>query len=439
MIAKTIKFLTTDIWNIRLENIPGARSFIFRHLRIIVLSLRCFNEKKCTQKASALTFYTLMSIVPIMAMLFAIAKGFGLEATLEQRMMGSMQGHEEVVTRLFNFAHSMIENTKGGLMAGAGVAILLWTVIKMLGNIEESFNDIWGIRKSRSIGRKFSDYLSAMLICPILLITAGSLTVAITTQVTLIVEKLSLLKVLSPLIFTGLKILPFCVIWVLFSFLYVFMPNTRISVRSGIFAGIIAGTLFQLIQWVYIKFQINISSYNAIYGGFAALPLFLIWLQTSWTIVLLGAGVSYAHQNVRMYEFEPACLGASHAFKRLLALRTVQVIVRNFQDNKDPLNAEDLAQVIEIPIILLRVILSDLVSCSIINEVKTKDDRKTAYQPALNIEDLTIKAVIDALERHGADNVPVAASPELAEIERRLESFSSLLAGSPENACMKDI
>ncbi|HOO90878.1 MAG TPA: YihY/virulence factor BrkB family protein [Syntrophales bacterium] len=342
-VARFIEFIKGDIWRIRLKDLPRKRSFLIKQLRIFLLSLRGFDEDKCQLRASALTFYSLISIVPVAAMAFGIAKGFGFEKRLERQLLEQFQGQEEVITRVIDFAHSLLTNTKGGVIAGVGVILLFWAVIKVLGNIEASFNDIWGIREARSLGRKFSDYLSVMLLCPILLILSSSAAVFITTQVTLIVEKISLLGIFSPLISFLLKLLPYGIVWVLFSFLYIFMPNTKVNFRSGILAGIIAGTIYQIVQFGYIAFQVGAAKYNAIYGSFAALPLFLIWLQLSWLIVLFGAEFSFAHQNVDTYEFEPDSLKISGSFKRLLSLQIAHLLVSNFAEGEKPLTATQIS------------------------------------------------------------------------------------------------
>ncbi|MCK5393541.1 MAG: YihY/virulence factor BrkB family protein, partial [Candidatus Omnitrophica bacterium] len=195
---KIVNFLTKDIWRIKLRDLPRSRSFFIKQLRIIILALREFAEDKCQLRASALTFYSLLSIVPVVAMAFGIAKGFGFEKVLEKQLLSKVSGQEQVLTQIFDFAKTLLENTKGGLVAGIGVVVLFWTVIKVLTNIERSFNDIWGIKKTRPLGRKFSDYLSVMVICPILLIVSSSITVFITTQTTMIIDKFVVLGVVAP-------------------------------------------------------------------------------------------------------------------------------------------------------------------------------------------------------------------------------------------------
>ena len=181
----------------------------------------------------------------------------------------------------------------------------------------------------RSFSRRFTDYLSVMLICPILLIMASSVTVFINTQATLITQKIALLGAISPVIHVLLELLPYTVIWFVFTFIYIFIPNTKVNFTSGILGGVAAGTIYQVVQWAYVYFQVGVAKYNAIYGSFAALPLFLVWLQLSWRVVLLGAEVSFAHQNVDTYEFEQDCLSASYSFKKLLALLITHQLVKN--------------------------------------------------------------------------------------------------------------
>ncbi|MCK5557706.1 MAG: YihY/virulence factor BrkB family protein, partial [Candidatus Hydrogenedentes bacterium] len=363
MIPRIIRFLTVDIWRIRLRNLPRKKSFLIKQLRVVLLALRGFDEDKCQLRASALTFYSLLSIVPVLAMTFGIAKGFGLDTMLQTQLLGLLErfpGQEDVLSGVINSANNLLENTKGGVIAGIGVVLLFWTVIKVLGNVERSFNDIWGVKKARSIGRRLSDYLSMMLVCPILFVMSSSITVFAAGQIRLITERIALLGAISPLIFALLRLFPYCVIWILFSFIYIFMPNAKVNFKSGILAGIVAGTTYQVVQWVYISFQIGVVKYNAIYGSFAALPLFLVWLQLSWLIVLFGAEISFAHQNVDTYEFEPDCLRASGRFRKLLALRITHQLVKNFCAGEKAWTATQISHTLEIPIRLARQILYEL-------------------------------------------------------------------------------
>jgi membrane protein len=438
-LSATAQFLKTDIWRLRADKLTPARSFWIRQLRICLLAVRRFNIDKCDLRASALTFYSLLSIVPVVAMAFAIAKGFGIEKLLADQLITKLQGHEEVAERIIGFAQSLLENTKGGAIAGVGIVVLFWTIVKVLGNIETSFNDIWGVTTSRPLGRKLADYLSVMMICPVLLITAGSLTVLLTTKVTLMVEQLSFLGYLADVLIFLLKILPYGVIWLVFTFIYVFMPNTKVDIKSALWGGVVAGTIYQLVQLAYITFQIGVSNYGAIYGSFAALPLFLVWLQLSWLIVLLGAEVCFAHQNVATYEFEQDCLKASHLFKRMIGLMITFVCVRNFLNAEKPSTAEAISRELEVPIRLVRSVLAELTEARLLSEVCSADREDIAYQPACDIDRLSVAAVMDRLDQHGIDTLPIADSTTLDKIRHTLSRFCEMNAQSPANVKLQDL
>ena len=439
ILSRIINFIKTDIWRIRLKDHPRKKIFFIKQLRVVLLAFRGFYEDKCSLRASALTFYSLLSIVPVVALAFGIAKGFGADKSLEKQLLEKFPGQEEVFIQVTGFARSLLEETKGGMIAGIGVAILFLIVIKLLSNIEHSFNDIWGIKEPRSTARKISDYISVMLICPILIIMASGITVFIVTQITLITEQFALLGFFSPIIFFSLKLIPYCILCGVFTFIYIFMPNTKVSLKSGLIAGVIAGTAYQAVQWGYIHFQIGVAHYNAIYGSFAALPLFLIWLQISWLIVLFGAEISFAIQNIDTYEFEPDCSRVSSSFKKLLSLQTAHLLIKNFSNGHKPLTATQISYTLEIPIRLVHQILYELVECGIAAETRTKEYKEFAYQPARTIDVLTIKYVIDALEQRGANNIPVAQTKELKTLSETLQTFNDTIEKSSANKLLKDL
>lgn len=372
-------------------------------------------------------------------MAFGIAKGFGFEKILEEQLRNKLAGHEEILANVIQFSHSLLENTQGGLIAGIGMVVLFWAVLKVLGQIEYSFNDIWGIKERRTIGRMFGDYLSLMLVCPVILILSGGVTVFVTTQVNLIMEKFTILGSFSSLVFFLLELLPYILMCGLFTFLYIFMPNTKVRFSSGLLAGIITGTTFQIVQWAYITFQIGVVKYNAIYGSFAALPLFLVWLQLSWLIVLYGAELSFAHQNVDTYEFEPDALQASHRLKTLLSLQITQHLIRNFTRREKPLTAREISNQLEIPIRFVNEILFELVKSNIVSVTEIEGDGEHRYQPALDINVLTIQYVIDALEQRGINTMPFTHTPEFATLSASMETFGKTIEKLSDNKLLKEL
>jgi membrane protein len=439
MIARIIKFFSLDIWRLRLADYSGARAYFLKLAMVSAASLKGFERHKCQLRASALTYYSLLSIVPVIAMAFGVAKGFAFEKLLEKQLLERFPAQQDILQQIFGFANTLLENTKGGLIAGIGVAVLFWTVIKVLGNIEESFNDIWGIQRQRPLARKFSDYLSMMLICPILLVVSSGITVFMSAQIPLIASRIALLGSIAPLVSVLIKAIPYIVIWVLFTFIYILMPNTKVRVASGIFAGIIAGSIYQAVQLVYVKFQVGVASYNAIYGSFAAIPLLLVWLQLSWLIVLFGAELSFVFQNVEMFEFEPDCARVSYAFRKLLSLRVVNFIAKHFSRGEKPASMTEISHTLNIPVRLLQQILFELVQAGILAETVTKDYKVPGYQPGIDPDTLTVHYVINALERVGLDAIPVEQSAELKTLSQSLKAFEHAVTQSPDNKLLKEI
>ncbi|HIA35748.1 MAG TPA: YihY/virulence factor BrkB family protein [Flavobacteriales bacterium] len=438
-LKQAIQFVKSDIWKIRLNDQPKNSKYLIRNLRIILLAFRGFDEDKCQLRASALTFYSLLSIVPVVAMIFGIAKGFGFEEMLEVQLQETMSGNPEIIEEVMKFANSMLENTKGGLIAGVGVIVLIWSVMKVLGNIENSFNDIWEIKRSRDIVRKFTDYLTIMLLAPILMILSGSVTVFITTQINNITESISLLGYFSPIIEFLIKLIPYSLVWLLLTFIYIVMPNTKVDFKSAFFAGIIAGTGFQLTEWIYINGQIGVAKYNAIYGSFAALPLFLGWLQISWLIVLFGAELSFAHQNVDRYELEIDSSDMSYSQKRILSLFITHLVVKKFLKGEMALMANDISDKLKIPIRIVRQILFDLQQVHIVSEIKTDDPKIVTYQPAISVNLISVKYVIEALEAKGMIELPAVENNELQSIQEIMKDFQGEITESKSNKLLKDI
>ena len=440
-ISTVAKFLTTDIWRVRLEDLPFGKSFLIKQLRIILLALRGFDEDRCFSRAASLTFNTLLSIVPVVAILFGVAKGFGFEIMLRRELTQKFPGEsqQEVLTKVFEFAESLLEATKGGVIAGIGMVILFWSVINVLSHIEAALNDIWEIKESRTWGRKFSDYLAIMLLSPLFILLSSSATVYVTTQITALTNQIKLLGFFSPVIFFSFKLIPYVLVWILFTIIYVLMPNTRVSFKAGFFAGVVAGTIFQIVQWGYISFQIGVARYGAIYGSFAALPLFLIWVNISWWVVLFGAELSFANQNVETYEYEPDSNKVSPAFKMTLTLQVAHLLVRNFAEGVRPLTDTEISHQLRMPIRLVHNILYDLVKSDVIAQTRTRENQDFGYQPARDISTLSIKYVVDAIDQTGANDIPVARTPEFRALDEALEKFKDEMEASPNNRLLKDI
>ncbi|MEJ2038989.1 MAG: YihY/virulence factor BrkB family protein [Desulfosarcinaceae bacterium] len=433
---RIVRFLQEEIWRLNQDELSTFRSLLLRVMRVLVLTLQGFVRDNCALRASALTFYTLLSVVPVVAMAFGIAKGFGFEQLLESQLYQRLAGQEEVVARIIAFARSLLENTKGGIVAGIGVAVLFWSALKVLGHIEEALNEIWKV-KPRSFIRRLTDYMAVMILSPVLVIVSSSMNVYITTEVKAITGRLSLLQMASPVIYFLLKLLPFGLIWILFILIYMVMPNTRVRFKSALVAGLVGGTIFQLFQGAYINAQVVVSKYNAIYGSFAALPLFLIWLQLSWMLVLFGAQVAYAHQHVGNYTGRSDQRETSPASAQLYAVWLVNRVARAFEQGKPAPTAENLAESLQIPFSMVADILDRLSDCGVLSVICSNEDEQRGYQPASDIHRLTIADVVEAWDGWGQSQALNGAGQEA--VAARLEQLHDIIRRSDANCLVKDL
>jgi len=439
MILNVGEFLKKDLWRTREEEMSRHRALLIRVLKTAVMSVEGFARDNCLLRASSLTFYSLLSIVPVAAMAFGVAKGFGFEKKLQDRLLEQIPGQEEVLLQVVESAHRFLENTKGGLIAGIGVIVLFWSVIKVLSHIENAFNVIWKIERPRTFGRKFADYLSIMLIGPVLVITSSSTTVYITTQITEITRDVELLGLFSELIFSLLKLLPYGLIWMLFTIVYMLMPNTRVRFGSALAAGVVAGTGYQFVQWGYISFQVGVARYNAIYGSFAALPLFLIWLQISWLVVLFGAEISHATQNNRQQGYAHPDPDVSPYFQQLISLLIVHRIVKRFGTGETALTPQALSRALALPEQITRGILNRLVASGILSQVVPSDNGEPGFLPAIDTEMITVQRVSEAVHQYGGNEISLPEGPASEALEEALAVFRQAVEASPANRLLKEI
>jgi membrane protein len=434
-----IKKLNDYIWHTPLSELSRRKLLLIKQLRIFVLAARGFSNDNVQLRASALTFYSLLSIIPIAAIAFAIAKGFGLDQNLEKLIIEKFQSQQDVLNWLLEHSRNALQETSGGYIAGVGIIILFWSVMSLLGRIESSFNHIWQIRIPRPWFRKFTDYLTIMLIAPIFLVLSSSVTVFINIQLPEYMSKAPILDFFKPIISFLVQFSPYFISWMTLTVLFVIMPYTKVKFSSALVAGVIAGTILQFLFWVYIDLQFGISKLSSIYGSFAAIPLFIVWMQSSWLIVLLGAEISFANQNVSRYEFESEALNISHYEKKALTLMIMHLIICNFSLGEKPLTSEIISRKLKIPVRLVRDIIQDLNSANLVSMIHVTDDVQRFYQPAMDINSITVSLVLSRLERKGSEQSFVINNREFEKVNAMLSKFDKLIAKSGSNILIKDL
>ena len=396
-IAKTIQFITHDIWRLKRKDF-GQRKFSFViWLKSFVLTVRNINGMELSTRAGALTYKTVLSIVPLLAVIFAIARGFGLQNLVETELFKYFSAQEDFLKKALTFVDSSLEYAQGGVFLGIGIVMLLYTVIMLFSDIEDNFNYLWNIKIGRSYYRKFTDYFALFFILLVLIITNSVFSI--------IVGFSSSIPILSTLVTPAIQLIPFAVTIFIFSFIYAYIPNTKVKIGSAIFGGIIAGLAFQIFQMIYINGQIWISKYNAIYGSFAAIPLFLLWVQMSWFIVLFGVELSYSNQNTDKFDFERETNSISRRYKDFVTLLIASLIIKRFETGEQPYTADDLSKEFEIPTRLTTDVLDDLIEAKIITETNLdKDKLEFAYTPAIDINKITVNYLFDKLHIHGSED-----------------------------------
>lgn len=390
----SVKFFKEDLWHLDFSSLDRLRKSIYKSLQILYVVGEGFIKDKLLLRASSLTFWSLLSIVPLFAFMFSILKGLGVQRRLEPIILERVAiGSQEIISQIINY----IDRVNVGSLGAIGLVVLILTVVSMLSNIETSFNDIWGIKKHRSTIRKFSDYLSMLFLLPLLFLAALSVTA--TMKSTTFVTWLTAQPGLGPLVILLIKMLPFFTMWLLFTFLYMFMPNTKVRLKPALLAAIVTGTFWQIAQWGYVTFQVGVTRYNAIYGTFAQLPIMLIWIYISWVIVLFGAEFSFAMQNVTTYRKEQESDTVNIDSRLELAIAFLVDIYKAFKTGQQPWQDSLLAEKHFVSIRLARRVLDMLVQAGMIIDVH--EEMQHRLVPSRELGEVAISSIIEKLEQVG--------------------------------------
>jgi len=388
---KVISFFTQELWSIELESLSKIKSFLHRQARILYLLAKSLVEDKCLLRASALTYTTLLSLVPVLAVVFSIAKGFGVQNKLETLLLEKFaMANREVIQNIIQY----VNNTDFSTLGALGLIFLIFIAIRMLVNIEQSFNDMWGVKKGRPLFQKLTEYLSVLVISPLLIAAAIGSTASL--QSTLLYERLFGSVALHRIF---LKMFPFITIWIAFTFIYFFVPNIKVRFKSALIGGIVGGTLWQIVQWWFIHFQMSFSRYNAIYGSFAQIPIFLIWLHLFWVILLLGGEISYAHQNISVFTREIRISSPSQISIQLIGLKMMLTVTRNFYHKDKSWNVGELSKEWQVPAKVINQVASILNKEGLLAEIYK--ERERYYLPAISPDDIKITQVLSILQNHG--------------------------------------
>lgn len=429
---KLIHFLTIGIWSVDTQKSGRSKAFFYTGIKSFMLAYRNLDWGLVNTKAAALTYSTLLSIVPLLAVLFAIARGFGFQNIVESELFGYFEGQKDVLDKAMSFIDNSLEYAQSGVFLGIGLVLLLYTVMNLLGSVESNFNSIWRIKKDRSYYRQFTDYMALVLIAPVLLVCNAGFS--------LILNSSAETRVIGLVITPFIEILPFLITIALFTFIYLYIPNTKVKFSSAFFAGVVAGVIFQLFQQLYIGGQIWISKYNAIYGSFAALPLLLLWMQVSWLIVLIGVEISFSNQNVKKFSYEKETKNISRRYKDFVILLISTIIVKRFEHGDKPYTANDISERFKIPTRVTSDVLEILLNLNIIRETPSDENMVPAYVPALDINRISVGFLFEKVDSYGTEDFfTIDIKGEFKEEWGVIEDIRNTIYEKEESLLVKDL
>ncbi len=406
------------LWEQDPRQLNFVQAFLLRQLQTVVLVIHDFMQDRCMLRASALTYSSLLAIVPMLALTFALLKAFGVQNSLEPLILEKLNvGSQEVVSSILSY----VNNTQVGKLGAFGLLFLLVAVISLLSNIEDSFNHVWGVKGMRPLIRRFSDYLSVLMVGPVLMISAMSMTSSLTSNQ--LVQRLIDMEVVGSLILNLFKLGPYLLMWIAFAILYVFMSNTRVEWSAAFAGGILGGTLWQLAQWSYVNFQVGVAKYNAIYGTMAALPIFMIWVYISWNIVLFGLEFTYARQNLQtggrdLHGYEVS----RNSYERVALILLVALASRFYRAQK-PLGKERLALQLGVPPRLCEHILVELVGLGYVSEICVRNTNIKRYQLGRAADSMSIVEVLEGLRSQGEEVLHLSDMQEVTVASEALAHF----------------
>ena len=429
-----LKFIAEDIWRATPQELSNQKRKGYTVLKVISLAIKRYREDNLQRNASALTYSTFLSLIPLLAVLLAIAKGFGFRTIVESQLFQYFPGQRDILNKIFEFVDSYMQHTHEGWFLGFGLLLLFYTVYSLVGNIENTFNMIWQVPRGRSVGRRFTDYFSAFLLIPVFLVCSSGISIWTSAVMDTLLEY----QVIGPVYKLWGSIAPLLINILLFTALYLFMPNTKVQFKHALYGGIFAAIGFQIFQYLYINGQMWVSRYNAIYGSFALLPLLLLWMQLSWVICLIGAEIAYAGQNVQNYEYERDSKNISRRYLDFVTLVIAYLIIKRFENGETPYTDIEISAHYKIPIRLTKRVLYLLVDIGLVNEMKN-EAQYANYQPAMDINQITVECLFSRIDRKGSENFKIDSKHQFhPEWEAILQSRMDMYANN-RDLLVKDL
>ena len=395
------EFIQYDLWRQPHMAVHDPKKRLgYRILQTIILFARGFKDKALNVRANSLSFSLLFAFVPMVAGVFAIARGFGFEELLQERISTSFLAEANIAPTIMEWVECYLETARGGLFLGIGLVVLIWAVYAFFNMLELSFNNIWNVKQSRSFGRRLSNYMVVLLLVPIMIILSSGISIFLNSAA----SASPVLQAIEPIRRVLLRLIPFVVASGVFTWIFIAIPNTKVRFLSAIIPGVIVGILFQLVQMFSVYLVMLFTRMSVVYGAFSAIPLILVWLHITCWLLLIGAELAFAIQNNDMFAYEKDLETMSRRYKDYIMLYLLSVIIRRFEAGESPQTAQKMAAEHQLPIRLVQQLLSRLEETSIVRRVYTEDEEEQAFVPALDTKSITVEMVIGRISAQGTED-----------------------------------
>lgn len=426
---QNFEYCINGVWN-------DTRSlWSVKTVKIINLSVRAFMDRDLQVRSCALTYNTVLAVVPALAMLFAIARGFGFQNLMQSELFRYFPAQQQALETALQYVDNYLAHTSQGIFIGIGLVFLLWTLVSLMSNVEDTFNHVWGVTTKRSLQRKITDYTALFLLLPVLMVCSAGISIFMSDAV----QHVFVGNALSPMKHRLLAFMPTVITWLIFTAAYYLIPNTKVKFKGALFAGLLCGTLFQMIQWLFVTGQVYVSKYNAIYGSFAFLPLLLIWLQLSWLITLSGAVLTYAWQNFDNFAYRDKAKDISQTYANQLAIAVLAISADRFDKQQPAITAAELINEYNLPGPLADQILNRLQQAGLLNAISQPKSDETAYQPAFDPDLMTVNTAINTLADMGNTGFIVKADSRMSKIIAHMNDLRDRQQDSTPDTPLTDL
>jgi membrane protein len=429
-VMQCVRYVSVGVWR------DTRQTPLVNILKTLNLSVRSFFNSDIQTKACGMTYRTLLALVPALALVFAIGRGFGLQDVIRRELIMQFMSQREILETSFDWVDSYLSQSSGGVFVGVGIVVLLWTLVSMMSAVEKAFNHIWGIRQGRSLWRKLTDYLAIFLLLPVLVVCGSGLSMLMQTTL----HELLPFEMM-PIVSLLLDLASLVILWLFFAGTYMLIPNTRVKFKNAFIAGAIAGTAYAILQWLFISGTLFVSKYNAIYGSFAFVPLFLVWLQLVWVITFSGAVICYSSQNIFKFNFSHDVSAMSLNYRGKILVAIMSAVVDTYVKGRRPLTEEDLSDNYDLPTILVSQSVDTMIDAGLLLRVMDAKDseRPAGLVPALETSTLTVGDVMKRVRDSGAQEFLPGFEKRFPAVIARMDAIEDYMIEEASKTLIKDL